>query len=140
MGQKMVKFILKCNKCNRTALVNESFFEQGNPMSCSFCGEGQEILHQYETTPPETWKAPEEPPKDSSGTNPNAFVPQIISAGHCGYCGAPFTYPNGGIHWGVIPPKPIPTCDCWNTGETTVTITSGDVPPLDTVFSDVTKK
>lgn len=35
-------------------------------------------------------------------------------AGHCGKCGAPYSYPLG--TWvSIFPQPPIPTCTCWST-------------------------
>jgi hypothetical protein len=39
--------------------------------------------------------------------------------GYCQKCGAPFYVPS--VWHGIIPPQPIPTCNCWNVSNTTYT-------------------
>lgn len=45
--------------------------------------------------------------------------------GHCGKCGAPYTYPE--VWFGVVPPQPQPTCACRNMSQVT---TSASTAPL----------
>lgn len=60
------------------------------------------------------------------------WIPQTLNppAGACGKCGAPYTYPSG--PWmSIIPPTPVPSCNCWNvqTVSTMHTGTSTGMPP-----------
>jgi len=39
--------------------------------------------------------------------------------GYCQKCGAPFYVPS--VWHGIIPPQPIPSCNCWNVSKTSST-------------------
>ena len=48
---------------------------------------------------------------------------ESTTGGHCGKCGAPYSYP---LNWNSIMPAPAqPSCNCWNVPRV-VTVTSSD--------------
>lgn len=46
-----------------------------------------------------------------------SYQPIQWAAGHCGKCGAPYTVDLVSATPQVGPPKFVPSCRCWNVGE-----------------------